>query len=267
MMLEALSHEQSSFVTLTYNNDHLPPDGSVSPRDLQLFVKRLRKLSNLKLRFYGVGEYGEVSSRPHYHLALFGIAPHERAADQSATFVERAWSVDAEPIGHVLEGTLTFDSAAYVAQYVTKKMTGADDERLGGRFPEFARMSLRPGLGALAIGPVAEALSVPVGRHDIAACGDVPRVLRHGRRDMPLGRYLRARLRKELGVERAEGMTDEDIKNTVTMQALYADFKAGKAGIGDHETFAEAMAARDNQARANQASRFKLAESRKGIGL
>ena len=73
MMHESSLHSDNSFVTLTYDDDKLPFRGQLRYRDVQLFLKRLRKQGGF--RFFCTGEYGEVFSRPHYHLALFGYWP------------------------------------------------------------------------------------------------------------------------------------------------------------------------------------------------
>src|SRR3954449_8205389 len=61
-------HPRSSFVTLTYDDKNIPPAGSLSKRDFQLFMKRLRKSQSNPLRFFACGEYGETTHRPHYHV-------------------------------------------------------------------------------------------------------------------------------------------------------------------------------------------------------
>jgi len=96
-------------------------------------------------------------------------------------------------------GTLEKKSSQYIAGYVVKKMGNATDTRLAGRYPEFARMSLRPGIGASAIPDIA---SVMMFNH-LEDKGDVPTALRHGAALLPLGRYLRRRLRKEVGLDEA----------------------------------------------------------------
>lgn len=85
-------------------------------------------------------------------------------------------------------------------------MTGRDDDRLNGRHPEFARMSLRPGIGADFVPLVAGQLyHLYVQGYSFLdftdSQGDVPSALRHGSRLLPLGRYLRRRLRKEVGLD------------------------------------------------------------------
>lgn len=74
IMLEAAQYHDNSFVTLTYDEEKLPVDLSVTPRTLQLFMKRLRKVYPNRIRYFGVGEYGDQTMRPHYHLALFNFA-------------------------------------------------------------------------------------------------------------------------------------------------------------------------------------------------
>lgn len=151
IMHEAQSHESSCFLTLTYDEEHLPDDNSLKVRDWQTFAKRLRKAIG-PFRFFHAGEYGETTRRPHYHAAIFGTAfEHDRrprpARGDYPTFTSstltRAW-----PQGHHLVGTLTWDSAMYVARYITKKVTGDQAEtHYGDRKPEYTTMSRRPGLG------------------------------------------------------------------------------------------------------------------------
>ena len=70
-MHEAALHEANCFVTLTYEDDKLPPDGGLRPRDFVLFMKRLRKRYGNGIRFFHCGEYGEKFLRPHHHVLLF----------------------------------------------------------------------------------------------------------------------------------------------------------------------------------------------------
>lgn len=194
-------HEFSSFVTLTYDNEHLPSGASLVPKHTQLFLKLLRKRLGPErpLRYYLVGEYGDETQRPHYHAALFGVSPLEWELVQSC------WphgAVD-NPVKKRL-GTLTLESAQYIAGYVTKKMTAHDDVRLNGRYPEFARMSLRPGIGATAIPSIADSLNDEHGARYLAANLDVPLHLNQGRKTLPLGKYLRKGLRDAMGFDPSE---------------------------------------------------------------
>lgn len=199
IILEASQYSDNTFATLTYETE--PENGSLDPVHTRNFLKRLRaRIDPLKVRYFLVGEYGETTQRPHYHLAIFGF-PNcrngqtrrfrnpDRHCCSVCEIIRNAWSY-----GHIGLGTLTPESAAYIAGYVTKKMTKPDDPRLNGRYPEFSRMSLRPGIGGDAVHEIASATL-----HYINADSDVPTALRHGRQLMPLGRYLTRRLRALTG--------------------------------------------------------------------
>lgn len=203
IMLESAKHGDATFATLTYRSAD-GPVGTLVPYHLQRFLKRLRRDWGKPIRFFGVGEYGDDSFRPHYHVILFGVpnclygrTARDGCDCSSCSRIANAWG-----LGNVYLGSVTAESARYVSGYVVKKMRSPDDARLNGRYPEFARMSLRPGIGATAMGDVAQALaSDAVGAASIARAGDVPLALNHGRRSLPLGRYLRRKLREELGFD------------------------------------------------------------------
>jgi len=121
---EAQKWPQSSFVTLTYNNENLPPHSGLQYADLVKFWKRLRKQTGL-LRYYAVGEYGDKSLRPHYHACIFGqdffegaILLREKPTRLwTQPFLEECWG-----LGQVSVGTLNYETARYTASYVTKKL-------------------------------------------------------------------------------------------------------------------------------------------------
>lgn len=154
-------HRENCFITLTYDNDHLPEGGTLVKRDLQLFLKRLRKRFGEGIRFYACGEYGDVSSRPHYHLLLFNHNFRDRKVFGKRDAKHPVFlSAELDAIwgkGLAVVGDITFESAAYVARYVMKKVTGdrADkhyarldaDGRVYRLLPEFTVMSRRPGIG------------------------------------------------------------------------------------------------------------------------
>lgn len=139
-------HDENSFVTLTYAPEHLPKNGSLSVEDCQLFLKRLRaRLEPKKIRFFLAGEYGEKLSRPHYHTILFGVdfpdkVPLETQGEHTqydSPLLREVWGK-----GEVRIGSVTFDSASYVANYATKKIVGKGAaEHYQGRKPEFLLMS------------------------------------------------------------------------------------------------------------------------------
>lgn len=162
-MHEADLHIDNSFITLTYDPEHLPFDGSLDKRHYQTFMKRLRKNTGAKIRYYHCGEYGEKNKRPHYHSILFGYdfkdkEPWKKINGQqlyTSEFLSRTWGK-----GFVTIGNVTFESAAYVARYIMKKVNNELAEKTLHYFdidfdtgeakpllPEYTTMSRRPGIG------------------------------------------------------------------------------------------------------------------------
>lgn len=129
---EAATHDRNCFLTLTYDDVCLPLYGQLVKRDLQLFFKRLRKCG-FKFRYVACGEYGELRRRPHFHVALFGVDFSEDRIEYGSgirgdkIYVSRVlgsvWAKSVFPFGHTI-GSLTFESAAYIARYITKRVTG-----------------------------------------------------------------------------------------------------------------------------------------------
>lgn len=157
---EAMMHKQNCFITLTYSNKYLPDDGSLKLEDFQRFMKRLRKKYGDGIRFYHCGEYGEKLGRPHYHACLFNFDFPDKYFFKKTKQGHDVWrSPSLEelwPYGISEIGSVTFQSAAYVARYIMKKILGpsADehycDPQTGViRKPEYTTMSRRPGIGNL----------------------------------------------------------------------------------------------------------------------
>lgn len=183
-VLEAKMHESNWFVTLTYDDDHLVTEkrslisdkGTLSlyPKDLQDFLKRLRihwerehnwkkdliadddpsLYANPGIRFYGCGEYGSSTFRPHYHLLLFNFPIFDlkfffanELGDPVylSDEIQSIWSH-----GQITVGEFNWETAAYTARYVMKKQKGkgaAEYYENAGLVPEFSRMSRNPGIG------------------------------------------------------------------------------------------------------------------------
>ncbi|QCQ84829.1 replication initiator protein [Blackfly microvirus SF02] len=152
----------SAFVTLTYRPEEVPEGGSLRRRDLVLFMKRLRRRFGAGIKFYACGEYGDQLSRPHYHLLLFHMefpdAKPVGTAKGGQTLFSSEILRELWPMGHNWIGEVSFESCAYVARYILKKVTGALAEdyyqtitvegQIIDREPEFTVMSRRPGIGA-----------------------------------------------------------------------------------------------------------------------
>lgn len=151
-MHEASLYDENSFLTLTYNDENIPPSGSLVKSDFQDFMKRLRKsIAPKKVRYYHCGEYGETLARPHYHALLFGHDFEDKKffskRGENSLFVSDTLS-KLWPFGFSVVGEVTFQSAAYVARYVMKKVTGEKAvDHYGERVPEYTTMSRRPGIG------------------------------------------------------------------------------------------------------------------------
>lgn len=154
---ESKLYQHNWFATLTYDDQHLKrtPAGrpTLCPEDYVLFMKRLRKQCGPGIRFYQCGEYGETTERPHHHAILFNLpltdlvqltTPHARNAHALYTSktITSTWQQ-----GNISLGAVTFETAAYVASYVNKKITGPPAEaHYQGRTPEYSTMSRRPGI-------------------------------------------------------------------------------------------------------------------------
>lgn len=159
---EARLYEDNSFLTLTYSDENLPEDGSIHLRELQLFFKKLRRRVEPNIRFYACGEYGDRTGRPHYHALVFNYFPDDRKIYTYNKHKQPLWTSkfldDVWGLGHVYVGSVTHQSAGYVARYTMKKVNGdlAKDHYLRphpitGKLyqvkPEFSTMSKKPGIG------------------------------------------------------------------------------------------------------------------------
>lgn len=152
-MHEKALYDRNVFLTLTYDDKHLPEGGTLVRRDPQLFLKRLRDEYGSGIRFYGCGEYGEKSNRPHYHFILFNFDVDDKKFYKNAGHGSKLYTSSAIaklwPAGFNVLGDVTFKSCAYVSRYIADKITGdLADNHYGGRLPEFSMMSRRPGIGS-----------------------------------------------------------------------------------------------------------------------
>lgn len=163
-MKEAKTHDENSFLTLTFDRDHCPSDGMLDKRVPQLFLKRLRKKIGKKVSYFLAGEYGGRFGRPHYHLLLFGYDfPDKREVTVRmgntlfrSPELEVLW-----PFGFSSIGDVNMASASYVSRYCVKKVTERerfnyekiDDikwqiDKVSGemKVAEFTLMSRRPAI-------------------------------------------------------------------------------------------------------------------------
>lgn len=260
-------HGDNCFVTLTYDEDKLPRGGSLAPKDFQDWLKRFRFLiAPRRIRYYGVGEYGDQTERPHYHVAIFGypncIYGRSRYDGERKNCCANCDAIrDSWGCGFVYVGSLETESAQYVCGYVTKKMTAQDDSRLNGRHPEFARMSTRPGIGADAMWQLASDF-MKFNLEESEA--DVPSALRHGSRIMPLGRYLRRKLRTYVGKDEKAPQEVIDALITPEVQAMWDDL-ASTPSLFKKALFQKALVEADNQRIVNIEARRQIFKERKKL--
>lgn len=157
---EAKLWPENSFITLTYNDEELPigatTRSTVSKREFQLFMKRLRKELGEGIRYFASGEYGETNDRAHYHALLFNCSFADRMPWRvsrghqlyRSPTLEKLW-----PYGFSTIGAVNFQTANYVARYVVKKLRGSlAMTQYADREPPFVLMSRNPGIGAAWLG-------------------------------------------------------------------------------------------------------------------
>lgn len=155
-MHEAACHAENSFLTLTLDDEHMPPDASLDKRVVPLFIKRVKRTCREGVRYFYAGEYGAKRGRPHYHVLLFGydwpdkvqLAERGGFPVWGSAMLTELWGK-----GRTEVGSVTFASAAYVARYLCKPESertvyNGETGEIVSREREFARMSRRPGLGA-----------------------------------------------------------------------------------------------------------------------
>lgn len=186
-------HNASCFITLTYRNEDLPEVGSLIPRHLQAFHKRLHNQllykTGLGIRYFACGEYGDLNKRPHYHSIIFGhefgdlkfYTKNSRGEDIfTSKALDKLWGH-----GECKVGAVTFESASYVARYCLKvapkwqrerghyEVYDADG-RIHERVPEFSHMSRRPGIGR----PYFDKYGAEIMQHDTIIVGgrEVPSI-------------------------------------------------------------------------------------------
>lgn len=195
ILVEAAQYKNNWFITLTYDDDHLPRSDIGAPtiryKDVQLFLKLLRRQTKTKFRYLVGAEYGDKSNtpplgRPHYHIILFGLnlpdltqdfkeavystavgydprdgeyktrlkldrlKNHSKPNNDHRLFysktIHKAWKFQ----GNISVGQFSFDTAAYISQYCTKKINPDNGKKYEEWHcePEVLHASTRPGIGA-----------------------------------------------------------------------------------------------------------------------
>lgn len=139
-------HQYACYITLTYDDDHIPyieGEYTLWKHDLQLFIKRLRKKIGkaTKIKYLACGEYGDRTSRPHYHAIILGWQPEDlsRIGDiTTSEILEDVWKQ-----GQVAVGAAAPESIYYVTGYIINKLPS---KALRNRTKEFICVSQGMGL-------------------------------------------------------------------------------------------------------------------------
>lgn len=195
-MEQKCCQNRSWFITLTYADERVPrtataPDegrATLRKKDLDLFLKRTRK-NNVPFRYFACGEYGDLTDRPHYHLAIFptDLQHHSRYTEK--------WEA-----GFVTISELQPTRAKYVARYTLKKLNKTMESVLDGREAEFASMSRFPGLGHTMAHRIARTYQTKEGAGRLAERGDVEHTIRMDGEIWPIGDYVLGKIRYQLGI-------------------------------------------------------------------
>lgn len=187
LTLEYLSHGDSVFVTLTYDEEHNPK--ILIKKDLQNYLKRLRSRLGFKFRYFAVGEYGSHTWRPHFHIILFGVSYAHSGQ------IKDSWSIRGDYLGHpeigIHVGEVNSKSIRYILGYVAKKVEKKkdNDPRAYGYTDEF--MCCSKGIGRDALKVVGDSLK----KHELE--NRIVSSIKIGKRRVPLGRYLKRSLNLE----------------------------------------------------------------------
>lgn len=156
-LLEMKEHDSNYFITLTYDDDHIHFNddgiGTLCKTDLQKFFKRLRKQTGQQIRYFACGEYGDNTKRPHYHAIIFGLklddlVPFGNNMNVQYQYFTSPTLTKIWKNGHVCVGEASWETAAYTARYVMKKLNGDESVLYDylGIEKEFVLMSRKPGI-------------------------------------------------------------------------------------------------------------------------
>jgi len=142
-ILHELQDKDGCFITLTYDEKNLPANGTLVKSDLQKFFKRLRKkIEPIRIKYFGCGEYGEHTKRPHYHAIIINWKPNSedcyrpnRKSSASKT-IEQLWTY-----GNNTVGSPDREAIQYVVGYIRKKLLGVRENEYSGIIPPFQLQS------------------------------------------------------------------------------------------------------------------------------
>lgn len=132
---EAKEVENSIFLTLTYDDEHLESSRLIYSH-VQTFIKDLRDRIGYqpedRISVMTTGEYGEQTKRPHWHLLIFNYWPSDFKLIRTTPRGDQVWTSNSLSQiwgkGFIEFGDVTIDSANYVARYAAKKLVHGRDQ-------------------------------------------------------------------------------------------------------------------------------------------
>ena len=229
-ILESRQYKNNCFITLSYNPENLPKNGTLAKRDVQLFMKRLREAHpETKIRYFLCGEYGDKTLRAHYHIGMFNYKPKDLKFRKfnncqqplyTTKEIAEIWGK-----GFIIIGDLTVESAGYIARYTQKKIYNKHDEIIKtlGREKEFILTSRRPGIGLNIINDkkefkkIKENFGIFIKQNDTVKLKNIPREIREKWKEIDALEYYnkaeenRQAMKKEWNRKLKEtGMTDRE---------------------------------------------------------
>lgn len=192
-MEDLTTTETSWFLTLTYDQIHIPVTSDYVPtlqrQRFQNWINATKRRTG-PFQHYAVGEYGDDTMRPHYHMAIF---PTQRSQIDD---IADQWTY-----GNISCYPLIPQRARYLARYTAKKLTKADDSRLAScQEPEFRKSSTRPPLGLALARKIAAQYKKGIGKEIVRERGDIERTIRIAQKVYPIAPFLLDKIREELGI-------------------------------------------------------------------
>lgn len=236
ILLESINYVHNSFLTLTYDDEHIPEQ--LVKRDLTLFLKRFRNTYGA-FRYYACGEYGEKTKRPHYHIVLFGVP----AIKSVESICQKKWDM-----GFIDIRPLNRERAVYVAKYITKKLSPKEAKKRGeNKVQPFSQMSRRPGIGLRSVPHFAKSLEKygVVAKHseDLYQLSTKGMFRLYGKL-WPIDKYLMQCISEYLGEKKIEKIAG--LKAMINRMNYIKEVKTGKllkerVNVDNHLKFADSV--------------------------
>lgn len=209
ILLETLASQEAAWITLTYDDEHLPEGGELVPDHVSQFMRALRKRvadagQEKPLRFFAAGEYGDRFGRCHYHLIIWNykvdirVHPTDPRRWYDPT-IEAAWGKGGTLSEDLMKSRKLARRIAYIAGYVLKKMRNPYEKETHKQ-PEFARMSRMPAVGTTAVCALVDALTTRSGAILLGTLGTVPNQYRWEDKMWPIPRIIRDKIGYQLDI-------------------------------------------------------------------